>query len=102
VLWAHPDGLPRAVRGQHRGDGIAPAGAAGDETFSTIIPLNAAELDEVFGTAQPGADDFDRVYEPGPGGPLATLFGERWTGRSLVIYKDGAPAEVFFWGFSGD
>jgi hypothetical protein len=42
------------------------------------------------------------VYEPGLRGPLATLLGKRWTGRSLVIYKDGTPAEVFFWGLSGD
>jgi hypothetical protein len=82
--------------------GVIAADAADDDWFSTISPLSAAELNQVFGTEQPGAGDFDRVYEPGPGGPLATLMGSRWTGRSMVIYKDGAPAEVFFWGFSGD
>jgi hypothetical protein len=48
------------------------------------------------------AADFDRVYQPGPSGPLARLLGERWGGRSVVIYEDGNPAEVYFWGFSGD
>jgi hypothetical protein len=82
--------------------GVIAANAADDDKFSIISPLSLAELNQVFGTAQPGADDFDRVYEPGPGGPLATLLGSMWTGRSMVIYKDGTPAEVFFWGFSGD
>jgi hypothetical protein len=76
--------------------------AEGDGQVECISPLSAAELSRVFGTVQPSAADFDRVYQPGPGGPLGELCGERWTGRGLVIYKDGAPAEVFFWGFSGD
>jgi hypothetical protein len=70
--------------------------------FGTIHPLTPAELAEVFGTSQPSAADFDRVHQPGAGGRLLDLRVERWTGRSVVIYKDGVPAEVFFWGFSGD
>jgi hypothetical protein len=76
--------------------------AEDDEQFGAISPLSSVELNQVFGTAQPSATDFDRVYEPGPGGPLGDLCRERWTGRSLVIYKDGTPAEVYFWGISGD
>jgi hypothetical protein len=30
------------------------------------------------------------------------LTDERWIGRSMTIYQDGTPAEVYFWGFSGD
>ncbi|WP_326564968.1 hypothetical protein VSH64_24285 [Amycolatopsis rhabdoformis] len=68
----------------------------------TIRPLSTTELTTVFGTPQPSAADFDRVFQPGPSGPLADLMGERWTGRSLVLYHNGTPTEVFFWGFSGD
>jgi hypothetical protein len=73
-----------------------------DDQAEAIRPLSSTELNRVFGTEQPSAADFDRVYQPGPGGPLGDLCGERWTGRSMVIYKDGTPAEVYFWGFSGD
>ncbi|MEU4671612.1 hypothetical protein AB0F91_27450 [Amycolatopsis sp. NPDC023774] len=72
------------------------------DSVGTIRPLNPTELTEVFGTHQPSAADFDRVFRPGPSGPLADLMGERWTGRSLVLYHNGSPSEVFFWGFSGD
>jgi hypothetical protein len=76
--------------------------AAGDDPDGAIFPLTPAELNRVFGTQQPSAADFDRVYQPGPGGPLGGLTGERWSGRSMMIYKDGTPADVCFWGFSGD
>jgi hypothetical protein len=75
---------------------------ADDDQAEAIRPLSSTELNQVFGTQQPSAADFDRVYEPGPAGPLGDLCGERWTGRSMVIYKDGTAAEVCFWGFSGD
>jgi hypothetical protein len=72
------------------------------DEFGAICQLSSEELTQVFGTVQPSAADFDRVYQPGPAGPLADLCSERWTGRSMVIYKDGTPAEVYFWGISGD
>ncbi|MEV0071927.1 MULTISPECIES: hypothetical protein [unclassified Amycolatopsis] len=68
----------------------------------TVRPLSSAELNGVFGTDRPSAADFEGVRRPGPSGPLADLMGDRWTGRSLVIYKNGAPDEVYFWGYSGD
>ena len=75
-----------------------------DNQVGAIVPLSPAELHQVFGTEQPSAADFDRGYKSGLVGQLdlSNLLGERWSGRSLVIYKDGSPAEVFFWGFSGD
>lgn len=75
---------------------------AGSDEVGAIRPLSPEELNRAFGTIQPSAADFDRVYQVGPAGMLGDLCGERWTGRSMVIYKDGAPAEVYFWGFSGD
>jgi len=73
--------------------------AADDNQVGAIVPLSSAELRQVFGTEQPSAADFDRRYTSGLVGPLdlSDLLGERWSGRSLVIHKDGNPAEVFFW-----
>lgn len=77
--------------------------AAGDDDSAGVIrPLSAAELARVFGTERPSAADFDRVYQPDLVGPLGELMGARWTGRSVVIYRNGAPDEVYFWGYSGD
>lgn len=86
--------------------------ADGTDQVGAIRPLSSAELHQVFGTQQPSAADFDRVYQleqaamaewdPDRTGPLGDLEGERWSGRSIVIYEDGTPAEVYFWGFSGD
>jgi len=75
---------------------------AADDEGEAIFPLSSAELSGVFGTQQPSAADFDRAYQRGLVGPVSDLCGERWSGRSIVIYKDGGPAEVYFWGFSGD
>lgn len=74
--------------------------ADADDPFATIRPLDAEELDELFGTRQPSAADFDRVYHDTS--LLDDVLEERWTGRSVVIYRDGRPDEVFFWGYSGD
>jgi hypothetical protein len=75
---------------------------ADTDEVGAIRPLSATELTRVFGTEQPSGADFDRVYQPGPAGPLGDLMGTRWSGRSMVIFRDGTPDEVFFWGFSGD
>ena len=40
------------------------------------------------------ADDSERLHEYVTGG--------RWTGRAAVLWADGAPAEIAFWGYSGD
>jgi hypothetical protein len=77
-------------------------GVADEDDFAAIRPLSAKELVAVFGTEQPTPGDFERVYEPGPGGALGDLMGPKWSGRSLAIHDSGKPAEVFFWGWSGD
>jgi hypothetical protein len=28
--------------------------------------------------------------------------GERWTGRAALLWEDGKPSEIAFWGYSGD
>jgi hypothetical protein len=69
-----------------------------DDQFGVVRPLSATELSDVFGTQEPAAVDLERVGEE----RLLDLLGERWTGRSLVLHKDGKPDEVYFWGYSGD
>jgi len=69
----------------------------GDE-FGTIRPLSEAEYVQLFGVARPGRAE----YTPLAGKLDRHLSGERWTGRAAVLWSDGTPAEIVFWGFSGD
>jgi hypothetical protein len=76
-----------------------PVDSAG-QGLATVRPLSAAECVELFGTEQPSSDDYlplvdsPRLYEYVTGG--------RGTGRTTVLWADGAPAELAFWGYSGD
>jgi hypothetical protein len=78
---------------------VIPADFAGEE-FGTIRLLSDGEYVELFGVAQPGRADYaplvnsERLHEYVTGG--------RWTGRAAVLWADGAPAEIAFWGYSGD
>jgi hypothetical protein len=71
-----------------------------------IRPLTEDELTEWFGTVEPSAAEFERIpmwiQQMDETGTLSDLTETRWTGRSLVLYRDGEPDEVVFWGFSGD
>lgn len=73
-----------------------------DPAEGVVRPLTSDEVLQVFGVAEPGPQDLDRVVEPGPGGPLGDLMDDRWTGRCVVASQGGRPVEVYFWGFSGD
>lgn len=72
-----------------------------EEDVGTIRPLTREELLQVFGLQRPTAADFDRVHGLKPRSPLEDL-PCRICGRSVVIYNGETPAEVFFWGWSGD
>lgn len=76
----------------------------GDEDeFGSIRALTARERHDLFGSEQPSAADLDRVHRRGDvDSPLEGVLGDRWTGRSVVLYRDGVPDEVYFWGCSGD
>jgi hypothetical protein len=72
----------------------------GDENLplGAIRPCTAEERRQFFGTETPTRADFDHalddiefVAEP-----------ERWTGRCVVLLRDGTPHEIAFWGNSGD
>ncbi|EWT02619.1 hypothetical protein N865_02490 [Intrasporangium oryzae NRRL B-24470] len=64
--------------------------------------LSDAEMTEVLGTDQPTSEDLARVHDPAGDRPLEDLIGPKWSGRSLLVYQNDAPSEVFFWGWSGD
>jgi hypothetical protein len=78
---------------------VVPAGFTGEE-FGTIRPLSEAECAELFGATQPSRADYtplagsERLHEYVTGG--------RGTGRAVVLWADGTPAEIAFWGYSGD
>jgi hypothetical protein len=78
---------------------VIPADSAGND-FGAIRPLTDAECAELFGAAQPARAD----YEPMAGSQRLHDYvtGGSWTGRAAVLWADGAPAEIVFWGYSGD
>jgi hypothetical protein len=70
-------------------------------SMEQISPLRPGETAQTFGTDRPTRADWDRVAPP-HGGGVWHLVGERWTGRCVLLYRDGEPTEVAFWGASGD
>jgi hypothetical protein len=78
---------------------VVPASFDG-EAFYKIRVLSDAECVELFGVTQPARADFE---------PLAVneserlhdyVAGGRGHGRCVVLWADGAPAEIVFWGCS--
>jgi len=65
-----------------------------------IRPLSDAECAELFGAAQPGRAEYEPLAGREPLHDYVT--GGRWTGRAAVLWDGGAPAEIVFWGYSGD
>jgi hypothetical protein len=62
-----------------------------------IRPLAPDEVRSIFGADHPARPDFERhraseSYQDCP----------RWSGRCAVLYQDGKPHEIVFWGCSGD
>lgn len=50
-------------------------------------------------TTRPDRGDWDRFRQD----PLSGEYvAERGTGRAMVLWKDGTPSEIGFWGYSGD
>jgi hypothetical protein len=73
-----------------------------ERDLGTIRVLSASELQAHFGTDRPSLDHFQRRF--GPGGPAPDDLGApgKWNGVCAVLYDNGRPAEVAFWGWSGD
>jgi hypothetical protein len=80
---------------------VVPADFAGDaeEEFCTIRPLLDKEYVALFGVAQPTRAGFDALDSSAKHDYVT---GGRWTGRAAVLWDAGVPAEIAFWGYSGD
>ena len=76
--------------------------AADDEAqpTATIRPLTPLESQELFGTPRPSRADFGRASDSGQ--LHEYVHGGRGTGRAVVLWGEGAPAGIAFWGYSGD
>lgn len=70
------------------------------EEYGTVRPLSDNEYVELFGVAQPSHAEYAQVAGSEPLDDYIT--GGRWTGRAAVLWADGTPAEIVFWGYSGD
>jgi hypothetical protein len=72
----------------------------GDEKsdFGSIRPLTAAERQRWFGTDTPTRADYDNLHDD------IEFHADppRWSGRCVVLYRDGKPDAIAFWGSSGD
>jgi hypothetical protein len=77
---------------------VVPAGFDGDD-FGTIRPLSYAECAELYGLVQPGRADYESLAGTER---LHGYVSGGWTGRAAVLWENGAPAEIVFWGYSGD
>lgn len=70
-----------------------------EQAFGTVCAFTDDEYEDYFGSTRPARADWDRFRED----PLSDEYvAERWTGRAMVIWADDAPAEIAFWGYSGD
>lgn len=70
------------------------------EEFGTVRILSDSESADLFGSVQPGDENYLRVAGSEP--LFGYVTGGRWTGRAAVLWADGAPSEIVFWGYSGD
>ena len=62
---------------------------------STVRRLSDSAAQEAFGTTTPTRAQFDADADTIP-------YLHRWSGLYQLLYAEGRPAEVAFWGFSGD
>ncbi|MFF4900894.1 hypothetical protein [Streptomyces sp. NPDC001068] len=81
--------------------------------YFTVRPLSTARLVHHFGTERPTAQQYEDVMARAneamrhrrPVDEDTTLLGEhevRWTGVYVILYTDGRPTHVGFFGSSGD
>ncbi|MET8355304.1 hypothetical protein [Micromonospora sp. NPDC005206] len=62
--------------------------------YRTVEPVSAAEAKERAGTDRLTRAHIDAIDD---------LVRSRWFGRCAVLHDDaGKPAEIYFWGYSGD
>ncbi|GAA1993886.1 hypothetical protein [Catenulispora subtropica] len=78
--------------------GLVPPDTRVDYLFNTMRPVPVAEIIETFGHDKPTRAEYEQL---GDASPLLDDDGS-WTGRCLVLYQNGLPEAVAFWGSSGD
>ena len=71
-----------------------------EQEYATIRPLTDREYRELWGNPQPTRDDFGRVSNSAQ--LHEYVDAGRNTGRAAVLWADGSPSEIAFWGYSGD
>lgn len=76
-------------------DMVDVVGPRGREGVAVVRFLRDRELRKLFGGTQPSREDFERFVK-------TEWYVSRWEGRATVLYKDGQPTEMAFWGISGD
>ncbi|MEV6056493.1 hypothetical protein [Streptomyces sp. NPDC052107] len=74
--------------------------AAEDEhDFGTVRPLSVTAIRAGFGSDQPSLADFGGMDFEALDNLEET---PKWSGHCMVLYADGVPREIAFWGVSGD
>jgi hypothetical protein len=71
------------------------------DDLGAAVLLDEADVAAMFGSGTPTRADFERAEEE-----QHTLFWslipERYCAHYVVLYQDGRPNEIAFWGYSGD
>ncbi|HEV3379788.1 MAG TPA: hypothetical protein VG142_02200 [Trebonia sp.] len=71
----------------------------GEQLPGSVCAFTDEEAEDLFGTTRPARPEFERVHEE----PIWSEYvAGRGTGRALVLWADGKPSEIVFWGYSGD
>jgi hypothetical protein len=71
-----------------------------DIDLGQSLELSEAECVELLGSRMPSRSDLDRIG--GAGAHALDEYTDRDSGRHVVLYEDGQPESVVFWGTSGD
>lgn len=74
-------------------------GVADAPGWSVAAPLSPEERVRHFGSERPTREQVERSFAE-----VYRIVQDRgpWTGSYLVVYRDDAPSEIFFFGASGD
>jgi hypothetical protein len=83
----------------------APSWDNWQEDLRTVRPLGGDLVQHYFGTGQPSRAQFEELAGTRDAVVSRRFWDEvkmRGTGLYVLLYAEGAPAEIGFWGFSGD
>jgi hypothetical protein len=86
-------------------DTTDPRNGVSSTDHGTVRPLAAASAARLFGTARPSRAQFEGLAGDHANPRHNEFISEvraRWTGCYVLLYDGDTPAEVGFWGYSGD